>query len=53
MSEAGPSDHLKSQFSAEQLQQINAELDGKSPQDILRWAIDHVEGLYQTTAFGL
>jgi phosphoadenosine phosphosulfate reductase len=28
-------------------------LDGKTPQEILVWAIDHLDGLYQTTAFGL
>jgi phosphoadenosine phosphosulfate reductase len=44
---------LKPQFSPDELQLINTELDGKSPQDILRWAVDHVEGLFQTTAFGL
>jgi phosphoadenosine phosphosulfate reductase len=41
------------QFSPEDLQRINAELSGKSPQDILKWAIDNVQGLYQTPAFGL
>jgi hypothetical protein len=41
------------QFSPEDLKRINAELSGKSPQDILKWAIDNVQGLYQTTAFGL
>lgn len=53
MSQAGPSDDLRPQFTSEELQKINAELDGKSPQDILRWAVDNVRGLYQTTAFGL
>jgi phosphoadenosine phosphosulfate reductase len=41
------------QFSPEDLKRINAELSGKSPQEILKWAIDNVQGLYQTTAFGL
>ncbi|KAJ9106104.1 hypothetical protein QFC21_001246 [Naganishia friedmannii] len=41
------------QFSPEDLKRINSELSGKSPQDILKWAIDNVQGLYQTTAFGL
>ena len=44
---------LTPQFSPEDLKRINAELSGKSPQDILKWAIDNVQGLYQTTAFGL
>lgn len=46
-------DQLVPQFSPEQLDKLNAELDGKSPQEILVWAIDNVEGLFQTTAFGL
>lgn len=49
----GGNDRLAAQFTPEQLDKLNAELDGKSPQDILRWAVDNVEGLYQTTAFGL
>lgn len=44
---------LTPQFSPDDLKRINSELSGKSPQDILRWAIDNVQGLYQTTAFGL
>jgi phosphoadenosine phosphosulfate reductase len=28
-------------------------LENKTPQEILVWAIDHLDGLYQTTAFGL
>lgn len=44
---------LTPQFSPEDLKRINAELSGKSPQDILKWAIDNVQGLYQATAFGL
>ena len=46
-------DVLTPQFSPEQLAQINKDLEGKTPQEILKWAIDNVEGLYQTTAFGL
>lgn len=53
MTDAGPSDRLTPQFSSAELDRINAELDGKSPQEVLRWAIDHVQGLFQTTAFGL
>jgi len=41
------------QFSPEQVEEINRQLEGKTPQEILTWAIDNVEGLYQTTAFGL
>lgn len=41
------------QFTHEQVDQINKDLAGKSPQEILTWAVDNVEGLYQTTAFGL
>ena len=41
------------QYNEEQLAEINAKLDGKSPQEILTWAIDNLDGLYQTTAFGL
>ena len=41
------------QFSPEEIKQINRDLSGKTPQEILTWAIDHVDGLYQTTAFGL
>lgn len=41
------------QFSPEEIDQINRDLAGKTPQEILTWAIDNVKGLYQTTAFGL
>lgn len=41
------------QFTSEQLVEINRELANKTPQEILTWAIDNVKGLYQTTAFGL
>jgi phosphoadenosine phosphosulfate reductase len=44
---------LQPQFTPDQIDQFNAELDGKTPQEILVWAIDNVQGLYQTTAFGL
>src|SRR3984957_21021354 len=36
-----------------QLDIINAYLSTLTPQGILRWTLEHVEGLYQTTAFGL
>jgi len=44
---------LQTQYSPEEISQFNKELDGKTPQEILVWAIDHLDGLYQTTAFGL
>ncbi|CED83387.1 phosphoadenosine phosphosulfate reductase [Phaffia rhodozyma] len=42
-------------FTSDELVQINEQLAGKSPQQILEWAIDNIpEGaLWQTTAFGL
>lgn len=44
---------LEPQFTAEELERINQDLQEKTPQEILTWAIDNVKGLYQTTAFGL
>jgi len=46
-------DVLQTQYSTEEIAQFNKELDGKTPQEILVWAIDHLDGLFQTTAFGL
>lgn len=40
-------------FDASTLSQVNADLAEASPQEIIEWAVDHVPGLYQTTAFGL
>ncbi|GAA5875413.1 hypothetical protein JCM3774_002978 [Rhodotorula dairenensis] len=40
-------------FDRSQLADVNAQLADATPQEILAWAIDHVPGLYQTTAFGL
>ncbi|KAL6309805.1 phosphoadenylyl-sulfate reductase [Sparassis latifolia] len=40
-------------LSQDDLERINAYLHDLAPEDILRWAIDHLPGLYQTTAFGL
>ncbi|POY72933.1 putative Phosphoadenylyl-sulfate reductase (thioredoxin) [Rhodotorula taiwanensis] len=40
-------------FDRSQLADVNAQLADATPQGILAWAIDHVPGLYQTTAFGL
>ncbi|EKM59865.1 uncharacterized protein PHACADRAFT_250637 [Phanerochaete carnosa HHB-10118-sp] len=44
---------LKLPLSQEELDCINDYLRPLVPEDILRWAIEHVPGLYQTTAFGL
>jgi hypothetical protein len=46
-------DILKTQYSPEEIAQFNRELENKTPQEILVWAIDHLDGLFQTTAFGL
>ncbi|WVF72220.1 phosphoadenosine phosphosulfate reductase [Kwoniella sp. CBS 6097] len=47
------SDILTPQYSPEEIKAFNTQLEGKSPQEILKWAIDNLDGLYQTTAFGL
>jgi len=44
---------LQSPLAEDELNRINAYLATLSPQDILRWAIEHLPNLYQTTAFGL
>lgn len=44
---------LTPQFSQQELETLNEQLAGKTPQEILKWAVENVEGLYQTTAFGL
>jgi len=36
-----------------QLEIINAHLSPMTPEEILRWAVEYLPGLYQTTAFGL
>lgn len=46
-------DILQPQYTPEQILAFNKELESKTPQEILVWAIDNLEGLYQTTAFGL
>lgn len=46
-------DVLTAQYSPEQIAEFNKQLDGKTPQEVLAWAIDNIDGLYQTTAFGL
>ncbi|KAF5101314.1 hypothetical protein D0Z03_000621 [Geotrichum reessii] len=40
-------------FSESHLNYINSQLQDKSPQEILQWAITTFPNLYQTTAFGL
>ena len=40
-------------ISPEQLEKINEHLSDLTPEDILQWAVDHIPGLFQTTAFGL
>lgn len=44
---------MKPQYSIEELDRLNEQLAGKTPQDILKWSVENVEGLFQTTAFGL
>lgn len=40
-------------LSKDELDRINAYLRELTPEDILKWAVEHLPGLYQTTAFGL
>ncbi|KAG6861839.1 hypothetical protein C0995_011136 [Termitomyces sp. Mi166 len=40
-------------LSKEKLDEINTHLGTLTPEEILKWAVDHIPGLYQTTAFGL
>ncbi|TIB12145.1 hypothetical protein E3P92_02699 [Wallemia ichthyophaga] len=40
-------------ISQSQLEAANQQLSNASPQEILEWAMDNLDGLYQTTAFGL
>jgi len=35
------------------VEEINSYLSGLSPQEILRWSVENIPSLYQTTAFGL
>lgn len=44
---------LQLPLSEEELKRINDHLRPLVPEDILRWAVEHIPGLYQTTAFGL
>lgn len=44
---------LQLPLAQEEIDRINAYLNPLVPEEILQWAIDHVPGLFQTTAFGL
>lgn len=44
---------LEGPVSEEELANINAHLQTLSAEDTLRWGIEHLPGLHQTTAFGL
>lgn len=46
-------DRLTPQYTPEQIDEINKQLESKTPQEVLVWAIGNIDGLYQTTAFGL
>jgi len=47
------SEPLKLPLSGEDLDAINGHLKILTPEEILRWAVEHIPSLYQTTAFGL
>lgn len=49
----GQGEDLQPQYTRDQILAFNKELESKSPQEILVWAIDNLDGLFQTTAFGL
>lgn len=40
-------------WSHEKLDEINNQLSTYTPEEILKWAVDNLPGLFQTTAFGL
>lgn len=44
---------LQLPLSDDELSRINDHLRNLTPEEILSWAVEHVPGLYQTTAFGL
>jgi phosphoadenosine phosphosulfate reductase len=44
---------LQLPLSKNDIDTINIYLSSLSPQDILKWALEYLPGLYQTTAFGL
>jgi phosphoadenosine phosphosulfate reductase len=53
MTPSALSEPLKLPLTREDLDAINAHVKPLTPEEILRWAIEHIPGLYQTTAFGL
>jgi phosphoadenosine phosphosulfate reductase len=53
MTPSALSEPLKLPLSQEDLKAINAHLKLLTPEEILRWAVDRIPDLYQTTAFGL
>jgi hypothetical protein len=53
MTPSALSDPLELPLSQEDLDAINAHLKLLTPEQILRWAVEHIPDLYQTTAFGL
>ena len=53
MTTLGSEEPISLPISPEQLEKINEYLSKLAPEDILRWAVDHLPGLFQTTAFGL
>lgn len=44
---------LRFPLSPEEVDRINDHLSNLTPALILQWAVDHIPGLFQTTAFGL
>lgn len=52
-SSTGSSDVLTPQYTPQEIEKVNSQLENATPQEILQWAIDNLDGLYQTTAFGL
>ena len=44
---------LQLPITKEDLHRINEHLKPMLPEEILQWAVDHIPGLFQTTAFGL
>lgn len=44
---------LQLPIAPELLAQINDYLRPQTPEDILKWAVEYIPGLFQTTAFGL
>lgn len=40
-------------FDPKDLKEINAKLESESPENIIKWSIENVDGLFQTSALGL